>query len=112
MITGATGGIGGALIKKFTSLGGTVLATGTKIEKLESIKKNYPNVKVKKFNLSEYGQFDLNINHRFIGDHIDWTGSKNEFVKSVDILDMSIRKNWFVNIISLNFSYIFRFFML
>ncbi len=58
----------------------------------------------KKFNLSEYGQFDLNLNHRFIGDHIDWTGSKNEFVKSVDLVDMSIRKNWHGNIISLNFT--------
>ena len=62
LITGATGGIGGALIKKFTSLGGTVLATGTKIEKLESIKKNYPNVKVKKFNLSEHNAIEEFIN--------------------------------------------------
>ena len=39
LITGATGGIGGALVKKFVSLGGTVLGTGTKTEKLELIKK-------------------------------------------------------------------------
>ena len=39
LITGATGGIGGALVDKFTSLGGTVLATGTKTEKLEILKK-------------------------------------------------------------------------
>ena len=58
----------------------------------------------KKFNSSAYGPFDLNINHRFIGDHIDWTGSQNAFVKSVDLVDMSIRKNWFGNIISLNFT--------
>ena len=30
LITGATGGIGNALVKKFLSLGGNVLATGTK----------------------------------------------------------------------------------
>ena len=41
LITGATGGIGGALVKKFVSLGGTVLATGTKSDKLDLIKKNY-----------------------------------------------------------------------
>ena len=39
LITGATGGIGNALVKKFTDLEGIVLATGTKIEKLDDIKK-------------------------------------------------------------------------
>ena len=54
LITGATGGIGGELVKKFVSLGGTVLATGTKAEKLDLIKKNYQTAKFKKFNLSEH----------------------------------------------------------
>ena len=54
LITGATGGIGGALVKKFVSLGGTVLGTGTKSEKLDLIKKNYPTIKIKKFNISEH----------------------------------------------------------
>ena len=54
LITGATGGIGGALVKKFVSLGGTVLGTGTKADKLDLIKKNHPTVKTKKFNISEH----------------------------------------------------------
>ena len=54
LITGATGGIGGELVKKFISLGGTVLGTGTKSEKLDLIKKNHPTVKIKKFNISEH----------------------------------------------------------
>ena len=58
----------------------------------------------KKFNLQEYGPFDLNLSHRYIGDHIDWTGSKNAFVKSVDLVEMSIKKNWYGNVISLNFT--------
>ena len=62
LITGATGGIGGALIKKFVTLGGTVLGTGTKSEKLDLIKKNYPNVKVKKFNLSEHSTIEEFVN--------------------------------------------------
>ena len=41
LITGATGGIGKALVKKFLSLEGNVLATGTKIEKLDALKKNF-----------------------------------------------------------------------
>ena len=57
-----------------------------------------------KFQLAGYGFFDLDLSHRYIGDHLDWTGSKNEFVKSVDLVDMSLKKNWNGNIISLNFT--------
>ena len=35
LITGATGGIGNDIVKKFVSLGGTVFGSGTKDEKLE-----------------------------------------------------------------------------
>jgi len=48
LITGASGGIGNELVKKFVSLGANVLGNGTKTEKLELIKKRYPNIKVKK----------------------------------------------------------------
>ena len=48
LITGATGGIGRNLVKKYVELGGTVLATGTKDEKLEAIKKNFPKNKCNK----------------------------------------------------------------
>ena len=41
LITGASGGIGRDLVKKFVSLGGDVLGSGTKTEKLDSIKKQY-----------------------------------------------------------------------
>ena len=44
IITGATGGIGNELVKKFTELGGSVLATGTNASKLELIKKNFRNL--------------------------------------------------------------------
>ena len=40
LITGATGGIGNDLINKFFNLGANILATGTKTEKLNEIKKN------------------------------------------------------------------------
>ena len=54
LITGASGGIGGELVKKFVSLEANVLGTGTKIDKLDQIKKKYPNIKVKKFDISEH----------------------------------------------------------
>ena len=40
LITGATGGIGNELVKKFLNLGGNIVATGTKAEKLDIIKRN------------------------------------------------------------------------
>jgi len=58
LITGATGGIGGELVKKFVSLEGNILATGTKAEKLNLIKKKYPNVNVKKFDISEHSRIE------------------------------------------------------
>ena len=39
LITGATGGIGYSLVETFSSLGGAVLATGTKEDKLNDLKK-------------------------------------------------------------------------
>ena len=58
LITGATGGIGGALVKKFVSLEANVLGSGTKAEKLDQLKKKYPNIMVKKFNISEHSRIE------------------------------------------------------
>jgi len=58
LITGASGGIGNELVKKFVSLGGNVLGSGTKTEKLDLIKKKYPNIKVKKFDISEHSRIE------------------------------------------------------
>ena len=58
LITGATGGIGQELVKKFVSLGANVLGTGTRAEKLDEIKKKYPSIKVKKFNISEHNRIE------------------------------------------------------
>ena len=62
LITGASGGIGNELVKKFVSLEGNVLGTGTKTEKLDLIKKKYPNVKVKKFDISDHSKIEEFIN--------------------------------------------------
>ena len=56
LITGASGGIGKDLVKKFISLGGNVIGTGTKTEKLDLLKKEYPKIKVKKFDISEHSR--------------------------------------------------------
>ena len=58
LITGATGGIGNELVKKFTSLEGNVLATGTKIEKLEDLKKKFPTINILKFDISNHSKIE------------------------------------------------------
>ena len=58
LITGASGGIGRELVKKFVSLGGNVVGSGTKTEKLDLIKKKYPNIKVKRFDISEHSRIE------------------------------------------------------
>ena len=58
LITGATGGIGNALVDKFDSLGAKVLATGTNEEKLNNLKKNYTNIIVEKFKLEDHDKIE------------------------------------------------------
>jgi len=70
LITGATGGIGRALVKKFLSLEGTVLATGTNTEKLDSLKKEFPNINVLKFDISQHSkieEFIENVASQLVG---------------------------------------------
>ena len=50
LITGATGGIGNSLVKKFDDLGSNILATGTNQEKLDKLKKKFPNILLKDLN--------------------------------------------------------------
>ena len=53
IVTGASGGIGNAIIKKLNEAGANILASGTRIEKLEELKKNYENIKILRFDISQ-----------------------------------------------------------
>ena len=61
IITGATGGIGNSLVKKFTEGGSIVLATGTKEEKLNNLKRNLKILQIEKFNLDEHSKIETFI---------------------------------------------------
>ena len=100
LITGASGGIGNELVKKFVSLGGNVLGSGTNSEKLDKIKKQYPNIKVKKFNIAEHlrieefiddvslelGGLDILINNAGTNaDNLSLRMKEEEWKKVIDI---------------------------
>ena len=70
LVTGATGGIGKTLVQKFVSLEGNVLATGTKTEKLDALKKEFPNINILKFDISDHSkieEFIENVASQLVG---------------------------------------------
>ena len=58
LITGATGGIGGAIVERFYELGANIFAIGTNEEKLKLIKTNFPNINILKFNISQHSKIE------------------------------------------------------
>ncbi len=63
LVTGATGGIGREIIKKFASLEGNIVATGTSLERLDLLKKDFPNVNVIKFDILDHSKIEKFINN-------------------------------------------------
>jgi len=53
IVTGASGGIGNSIIKRLNEEGANILASGTRIEKLEELKKNFEGIKILKFDISQ-----------------------------------------------------------
>ncbi len=53
IITGASGGIGNAIVKKLNESNANILATGTKIEKLNELKTKFDKIKILKFDISQ-----------------------------------------------------------
>ena len=73
IVTGATGGIGNSIIEKLYESGANVLASGTKVEKLEELKKKYNNLKILKFDISKIDKIETFIedSSKEIGDNLD-----------------------------------------
>ena len=53
IVTGASGGIGNSIVKRLYDSGAKILASGTRIEKLDELKKNFENIKILKFDISQ-----------------------------------------------------------
>ena len=100
LITGASGGIGNDLVRKYVELGGNVMGTGTNTEKLNLLKNKYPNIKVKRFDISDHsrieefidnvslelGGLDILINNAGINvDNLSLRMKEDEWKKVIDI---------------------------
>ena len=53
IVTGASGGIGNSIIEKLNHAGANILASGTRIEKLDKLKNEFANIKILKFDISQ-----------------------------------------------------------
>ncbi len=53
IVTGASGGIGNSIVKKLSQSGANILASGTKLEKLDQLKKDFEKIKILKFDISQ-----------------------------------------------------------
>ena len=101
LITGASGGIGSEIVKKFVSLNGEILATGTNEMKLNKLKEEFPNISILKFDIS---------NHDKIEQFIDEVYSKlngldiliNNAGITQDNLSLRMQKDEWQKVINLN----------
>ena len=53
IVTGASGGIGNSIVEKLYECHANILATGTKIEKLEELKSKFNKIKILRFDISQ-----------------------------------------------------------
>ena len=101
LVTGATGGIGNELVNKFSILGGNVVATGTNTEKLDKIKKKYPNVKILKFDISDHLRIE-----EFIDNVVLELGSLDVLVNNaginMDNLSLRMKNDEWQKVINVN----------
>ena len=53
IVTGASGGIGNSIVEKLNDWGANILASGTRMEKLEELKNKFNRIKILKFDISQ-----------------------------------------------------------
>jgi len=65
IVTGASGGIGNAIVKRLSENGAIILASGTRSEKLDALKSKFKNIKTLKFDISQNEKIEEFIENAF-----------------------------------------------
>ena len=102
IVTGASGGIGNSIIEKLSNNGANILASGTKIEKLNELKSKFENVKILKFDISKSEEIEKFIDQAVIelGGRLDCIVNNAGITK--DNLAIRLNKNEWDKVISIN----------
>ena len=58
IVTGASGGIGHSIIEKLNKAGANILASGTRIEKLNELKNKFEKIKILRFDISQSNKIE------------------------------------------------------
>ena len=90
IVTGASGGIGNAIIKRLNEAGANILASGTRIEKLEELKNNFKKIKILKENEDSLNAHIANDNSE---GQLVLSGKMDDLDKLIKILKESAIKN-------------------
>ena len=101
LITGASGGIGKSLVKKFISLNAEVLGTGTKDEKLNNLRKENSSLKTIKFDISQHSKIE-----KFIEEVYSELGGIDILINNagvnVDTLSLRMKEDEWKKVIDVN----------
>ncbi len=73
IVTGASGGIGNSIVEKLYEMGANILASGTKLEKLEILKDKFKKIKILKFDISQIDKIEEFIDNstKELGGNLD-----------------------------------------
>ena len=101
LVTGATGGIGSAIVKKLNSLNANIMASGTNDSKLNRIVNEFPKINVIKFDISQHSKIE-----EFIEEVSKTLGGLDVLINNagitMDNLSLRMKSEEWEKVISLN----------
>ena len=102
IVTGASGGIGNSIVEKLNQYGANVLATGTRVEKLEELKAKFNNIKTLKFDISQHDKIEefIESSSKELGGSLDCIVKNAGITKDNLTIRMTIEE-W-ANVIDIN----------